>query len=109
MLDTTGERWVEHFGERWQEAAPLHYVGPGAPPAIVFHGRADDIVPPSQAEAFGAAMREAGNRCEVVLFEGADHGFFNYARRGDGFYHETLRAIDRFLASLGWLAGEPEI
>lgn len=109
VLDTVGERWAERFGERAGDASPLLHVGPDAPPAIVFHGKDDDVVPCSQAVAFAAAMKKAGNRCELMLFDGAGHGFFNYARREEGFYRETVRAADRFLASLGWLEGGPEI
>ena len=49
-------------------------------------------------------MTEAGNRCELVGFEGQPHGFYNY-RRPDGgkIYHETVRRADEFLVSLGYL------
>jgi dipeptidyl aminopeptidase/acylaminoacyl peptidase len=73
------------------------------------HGRDDGVVPAAQAEEFAEAMGRAGNRCELRLYDGAGHGFFNYARREAGFYEQTLRELDRFLASLGWLEGEPEV
>ena len=109
VLDTTAARWFERFGDRARELSPLHNVRPGAPPAIIFHGTADEIVPFDQARAFAEAMHTVGSRCELSAFEGAGHGFFNYAKDPQGAYLETLRAADRFLASLGWLSGEPGI
>ena len=51
-------------------------------------------------------MKKAGNRCELVGYEGQGHGFFNYGR-GDGrYYRETLAAADKFLVSLKYLPEE---
>jgi acetyl esterase len=47
-------------------------------------------------------MKAAGNRCELVAYDGQPHGFFNFGRQG-GKYPETLAATDAFLVSLGWL------
>jgi acetyl esterase len=95
--------------ERYKAISPVHNVGKGVPPTIVFHGTADKTVPFSNVEAFREAMKKAGNRCEVVAFEGAGHGFFNFGRGGGAAYVKTVRAADEFLASLGWLTGEPTI
>jgi hypothetical protein len=43
-------------------------------------------------------MKSAGNRCELIGYEGQPHGFFNKAK-----YAETLAATDAFLVSLGYL------
>ena len=52
---------------------------------------------------------QPGNRCELVGYPGEGHGFFNYAR-GDGSAHiDIVRRMDKFLASLGWVRGEPAI
>jgi len=58
--------------------SPLHHVSSGAPPAIIFHGRADTIVPFVTVESFSKKMHAVGNRCELLGFEGQEHGFFNY-------------------------------
>lgn len=55
------------------------------------------------AEAFAAAMKKAGNRCELVGYEGQGHGFFNFGRGDDQYFRETLAAADQFLISLGYL------
>jgi acetyl esterase/lipase len=89
--------------------SPAHHVRAGAPPTIIFHGRADNVVPFATAEAFAAKMKAAGNRCELVGFEGQGHAFFNYGREGNRFFLQTLKRTDEFLASLGYLSGPPQI
>ncbi len=91
------------IGARWQELSPLHHVRPGLPPTIVFHGTGDTVTPFAGAQAFHDAMRKAGNRCELVVTEGAAHG---YLMRDGALYDQTLRQTEAFLASLGYLPGQ---
>ena len=99
---------AQRWGDRALEGSPLHHVDKGDPPTIIFHGKADTIVPFRTAEAFCEAMVSAGNRCEVVGYEGRPHGFFNY-HRSRASYTSTVWHMDRFLASLGYLEGEPTV
>lgn len=99
---------IRRWGERALEGSPLHHVDQGDPPAILFHGRADTTVPHATSERFCAAMREAGNRCELVSFDGRPHGFFNYARSRIS-YVNTVWHMDRFLESLGYVEGAPTV
>jgi acetyl esterase len=94
----------ERLGAEPKDLSPAHHVKTGAPPTLILHGKADTTVPFATAEAFAAAMKRAGNRCELIGYDGQAHGFFN-SGRGDGrFYRETLAAADSFLVSLGYLA-----
>lgn len=93
---------AERTGTEPRNVSPAHHVKRGAPPTIIFHGRADTTVPYSTAEAFTQAMRKAGSRCELVGFDGQPHGFFNHGR-ANGKYAETAAEMDKFLVSLGWL------
>ena len=86
------------FGCEPTEISPIHHVTKGLPPTIIFHGKADTTVPYSTVEKFTEVMKAAGNRCELVGFEGQPHGFFNKAK-----YPETLAATDAFFVSLGYL------
>jgi acetyl esterase/lipase len=95
----------ERAGIEPADISPYHHVSAGAPPTIIFHGKADTTVPYRTAEAFTKKMKEAGNRCELLGYEGRKHGFFNYGRDGSKWYAETLRAADQFLTSLGYLRG----
>jgi acetyl esterase len=100
---------VERMGAEATAISPTHNVKAGAPPTIVFHGKADSTVPFATVEVFAAAMTKTGNRCEVAGFEGQQHGFFNYGRGDNAMFRETLTQADKFLASLGWLSGEPTV
>jgi len=103
------KRFPEVFNRR-KEISPLHHVKKGAPPCIIFHGTDDKTVPFESVQRFYKAMKEAGNICQIVHFEGKGHGFFNYGRDKDNkSFKETVRAADEFLASLGYLKGEPTL
>ncbi len=86
------------FGCEPTEISPIHHVKKGLPPTIIFHGKTDTTVPYATVEKFTEVMKAAGNRCELVGYEGQPHGFFNKAK-----YQETLDATDAFLVSLGYL------
>ncbi len=91
------------MSDKIKDISPQQLIGKDAPPTIIFHGTADTTVPFKQAEAFCAALKQHGNRCDLKPYEGRAHGFFNYGR-GDGKdYETTLRATDEFLVSLGYL------
>jgi acetyl esterase/lipase len=91
----------DKFGCEPTEISPLHHVKKGTAPTIIFHGKADTTVPYSTVEKFAEVMKAAGNRCELVGYEGQPHGFFNKAK-----YAETLEATDAFLVSLGYLSAK---
>ena len=90
------------FGCEAQAISPVHHVRKGLPPTLIQHGRADTTVPYVTAETFVAEMKKAGNRCELVGYDGQPHGFFNASK-----YDETLAEADRFLVSLGYLPAKP--
>ncbi|MCX7818080.1 MAG: alpha/beta hydrolase [Kiritimatiellae bacterium] len=95
----------EQLGAEPAALSPAHHVTSNQPPCIIFHGTADTTVPYRTAEIFADLMRRHGNRCQLVPFEGAGHGFFNYGRAGGG-YAETLQRTEEFLESLGYLERE---
>ncbi len=99
-------RGTARFGPKAREffaSTPANHVTKDAPPTIIFHGADDAVVPVTQVQSFADDMKKAGVRCELVVFPGQTHSFFN---RGKAFY-ETVIAMDKFLASLGWLNGPP--
>ena len=91
--------------------SPVHRLDPADPPAVMFHGTADETVPPAGVKLFARAAAAAGARCALYLFPKAGHGFFNYgrgARSGGGpAYATTLRLADAFLTRLGYTTGPP--
>ncbi len=98
----------ERIGEVFRDFSPLHNIMPGAPPTLFLLGTKDRLIPVETGEYFKVVMEKVGSRCDLLLYEGAGHGFFNYGREGD-FYDDTLLAADDFLQSLGYLQAEPTV
>ncbi len=92
-------------GARVKEFSPAHNITPGDPPAIVFLGRKDNLIPVATLERFQTAMKTAGVRCTTVYYDDQPHGFFNH----EPYKTRTLVEADKFLASLGWLQGPPTL
>jgi len=108
VIDTSPDGFGNRrLGNRWQEISPLQHVRPNLPPTIVFHGDADKTVPYANVTAFTEAMKKAGNRSELVTFAGVGHGFV--PRFETETAKEAIRGTDKFLASLGYLQGEPTL
>lgn len=94
---------ADRLGSEPEAVSPYHHVRRGAPPTIIFHGKADTTVPYATVEAFARKMAAAGNRCELEGYDGQAHGFFNYGRGNNEYFEKTLKRADQFLVSLGWL------
>lgn len=80
----------------WEQASPMSWVGPDAPPFFVIHGSNDSLAPAEQARSFSRMLREASDQ-PVVYAElpRAQHAFDLLSSMRT---RHTLRAIDRFLA-----------
>jgi acetyl esterase/lipase len=87
--------------------SPANHVDAKDPPTIVLIGTKDFLIEGNHQ--FAQRMQAAGVRCELDLYEGREHGFFNYGNAGGKDFLATLASADRFLASLGWLEGEPTV
>lgn len=110
VFDNGPDGWGQkRVGDRYREFSPFHNISPDDPPAIVFLGSKDALVPVATAETFQRSMEKAGVDCEVKIFEGMPHGFFNHGKYDNRPYYETVLAMDKFLGSLGWLDGPPTI
>ena len=89
--------------ERVREISPVHHISAGAPPMIIFHGTKDSSVPFQQAVSFCDEMKKYGNHCDLVPFEGRDHGFFNWDNGDNADYFATMDYTVKFLISIGYL------
>lgn len=83
--------------------SPLHNLKPGTPPTIVFLGTNDKLIRVATAEDYRTRMESNGDRCELRLYEGQSHGFFNYRAADRTYFDRTLNEADKFLTSLGWI------
>lgn len=102
----TGFGFEEVGGEaHYKEISPIHNIRKDAPPTIVFFGTKDIHVPVSTAQDYKKKMEAVGSQCELYLYEGKEHGFFNYkGKNGDNStYNDILEKIDKFLTTLKYL------
>jgi acetyl esterase/lipase len=84
----------------WRQVSPMHHVDAQLPPTLILSGRDDAQVPVATLERFCQAARDRGGRCELALYAGADHGFFN-PRDSDRHHFEATNArIEAFLSAL---------
>jgi len=97
----------ERIGDAYKDFSPLHNIIAGAPPTIFFLGTNDKLIPVATARYYQEAMGRVGSRCELYLYEDQPHGFFNF--KNWEFYNKTVFEADKFLNSLGYLTGKPEI
>ncbi|AOR36422.1 hypothetical protein BFF78_39975 [Streptomyces fodineus] len=66
--------------ERARVASPVTYAADGgAPPFLLIHGRADQVVPYSQSEVLARVLTDAGSDVTLRPVEGADHIFLGSA------------------------------
>jgi arylsulfatase A len=91
----------------WRDISPAHNIDAQCPPGIVFLGEKDDLVPVSTAKRFQQKMKEAGVVSELHLYPNQSHGFFNESKGGSEVYLDTIRKMDHFLVSMGYLQGAP--
>ncbi|MCC6698791.1 MAG: alpha/beta hydrolase [Candidatus Hydrogenedentes bacterium] len=81
--------------------SPTLHLEAGSPPAILFYGALDRLLP--QGEAFVARSKELGIRAELHVTPNQNHGFFNKPP----YREDTLHLAEQFLASLGMLNNTP--
>ena len=109
VIDTTAKGYGAQRFQKGKETelSPCHHVSKGIVPTIVFHGTADQTTPFENVERFTRLMKEAGNACVLVPFEGRRHGFFNgsfFRPRSNGVdYNESMQKTLSFLREQGML------
>ena len=87
-------------GGKYADISPMHHIERGMPPAVVFLGEEDGLIPVGTARRFQQKMQDAGSRSELFVYKGQPHGFFNALEfKPDAdprCYYETLLETDRF-------------
>lgn len=99
----------ETVKDRWREISPLHNISAGHPPTVVFLGAEDGLVPVATARDYRVRMAAVDARCELFVYPGQPHGFFNYRDGANPYYYSTVSETDRFLASCGFAEGAPTL
>ncbi len=91
----------------WEEISPYHNLHKETPPTLIMLGTEDKLFTPQLARAYKEKMEGFGLRCDLILYEGQQHGFFNRGRSLEMFC-QTMIDADTFLISLGFLTGKPK-
>ena len=91
-------------GRTVEEISPVHNVYNGAPPTIIFQGTADKIISIQESQWFCEEMNNYGNTCEVVLYEGREHGFFKYFSGNNPDFLSTMETTVKFLSKLAYIS-----
>ncbi|MBW5466317.1 alpha/beta hydrolase fold domain-containing protein [Brevibacillus formosus] len=85
---------IQENQARAREASPIEYVRPDAPPVLIMHGDADDVVPYEQSVELFYALRRAGNNASMYKIKGAGHNGFTQQQTMDvvkAFFDEHLK------------------
>lgn len=103
------ERFKGAFGgtAAAESASPINSLAKNPPPMIIFLGTEDHLVSATLAETFQDRVEQLGSRCDLRLFEGERHGFFN-RDRGERRFSEVNEAALRFLRELDLASPRPE-
>ena len=99
----------ERIGIPLESFSPYHHIKFGVGPMLIFHGTDDKTVPYVTAKAFHDKMRAKGNVCTLVAYEGEGHGFFNYGKKANGPFIDTVKRMDDFLVMLDYLDAIPKL
>src|SRR6266581_3286959 len=75
-----------------REASPVTHASAGAPPVLLMHGAADDMVPPAQSVRLAKALSAAGASVELELVPGATH-FWHGARDVPGIVRRSVEFL----------------
>ena len=95
----------DRVAEYWKDISPFHNIRTGQPPAVVFFGSNDSLVPVATIKAFEKQMVDAGNECESHIYEGEKHGFFHISKGGRKIFEDVLTKADAFLVKHSYLTG----
>ena len=88
---------IQSVPARVRDASPLTYVNAGAPPFLIVHGTADDMVPMRQSVRLFDALAAAGTEVELRLLDGVGHMFYDRTDLDDldGPFRMEVRTPDR--------------
>ena len=75
VIDLGSRKWL--WIDNPLDASPVHNISNGSPPTIILTGTKDKIVPVETIMNYKKTMESVGSRCDVILYEGAEHAFFN--------------------------------
>ena len=100
---------VTPIGNRKDDMSPLHFVTPSTPPTLFIAGEMDGIAPAERGIDWGNQMKGGANQFSLFIYRRAHHPSGIHDPRRPGVDNDIIRQTDIFLASLGYLSGQPTI
>lgn len=95
-------------GRILEEISPFHNIHDGVPPIIIFQGTADMVFSTQKPLQFCEEMKKHGNICEVILYDGREHGFFHYFHGDNPDFLSTMKTTVQFLSKLGYMSPDKQ-
>ena len=89
----------KRIGEGYYEVSPIHRINKDCPPCCFMLGTEDDGIPFDTGIQFQKRIQAAGGRCDLHLYGGQSHGFFQPDRER---YLECNANMLAFLEGLGY-------
>ncbi len=86
---------------------PLRHIRKKLPPMVIFHGSDDRVVPPLGIEKFAKRMKRKKNVCQLEMFQGKGHSFFNFNVDVVS-YEAAISVADCFLVEQGFFEPSDE-
>jgi len=107
MLDLSPDKPDHHLvSDYWQDVSPMHNIDKNTPATLILVGTNDPEVPVETVKKFCGLMKDYDLFCELGLYQGATHGFFNYQIENAKYFHATNKQVIRFLGQIGFIVAE---
>lgn len=102
VIDNSPEGYgFNRVKEYYEDFSPMQNIKKDAPPAIFFLGTEDNFISVDMAKNFKEKMEAVGARCDLLLYPGQKHGFFNSQHKE--YFEKTMVETVKFLKSLGYI------
>jgi len=109
VIDTgPGGYGYDIIGANYKDISPIDNVPINPPPVINFQGTADNIISVDDAEDYCQEVKLKNGICELKLYQGLGHGFWNYNRSIE-FFKQTILEADLFMIRNNIIDGNPNI
>ena len=90
----------ELLGENIDRLSPYKLLDKSVMPTIIFHGYDDETVSYKAVEQYDKKMKKLGIFSELHLYKREGHGFFNYGRKSNIAFKDTMEKSYNFLKKI---------
>lgn len=89
----------ERIGKNYRRFSPSYNVRRGVPSSVIFLGDRDSLFTVRSAEAFRDNVVRKGAECDLHIYPGVGHGFFNRPE----YKKKTMDEMEKFLRRHGYV------